>query len=330
MARWTFVETIKQTLDDILETRSETVLIGCGIGADGGFMKTTDGLLKKYDHKRIIDMPADGWGMIGCAIGIALSGQRPIVEISPELLLRGGLSQISMELTQIRFRSAGNQIAPLIIRVPYGATSNPEHLSFQISETLLTNLPGIRIVVPSGAADERALLMAAIAQHDPVIVLEPLPLYFGASSLVPDETPTTALERAVVEREGADLSIITFGAAVSRCLEAASRLNDKKIGCEVVNVRSLSPCDEETILGTLKKTGHVLIVHDSKCYCGFGAEISAILAERGTDYIQAPIKRLGGLDVPAGDRYLTITIPSAEQISAAAGELMQFNDSQSS
>ncbi len=299
MALKSNLEAIRDTIDQLMAEDESVMLMGEDV-EEGGVFRATEGLLKKYGPQRIMDTPLAESSIVGVSIGASLNGMRPIAEIQFADFILPAVNQIISEAAKFRYRSAGDWSCPLVIRAPYGGGIHGGLYHSQSLEQLFTHQPGLKVVAPCTPYDMKGLLRAAVRDPDPVIYFEHKRTYRLIRGEVPDEPYEIPIGKAEIRREGDDLTVFSYGLAMHMCLEAAEAVaNEDGVQCAVVDLRTLLPLDRETILETAKATGKVLIVHEDNLTCGLGGEIAALIAEHAFDYLDGPIMRLGGPDVPA-------------------------------
>jgi 2-oxoisovalerate dehydrogenase E1 component beta subunit len=324
MATKTVLEGVRDALYNEMARDERVFIMGEDVGPRGNVFRITDGFLDKFGRQRVVDTPLAEASIVGVAIGAAMAGMRPVAEIQFADFIYPAFNQIVGEAAKVRYRSAGGNTCPLVIRTPYGGGVRGA-LSHSVSvEALFYHVPGLKIVVPSTPADAQGLLTSAIRDEDPVMVLEHKKTYRLVKGEVPDGDFTVPIGKAAIAREGKDLSIITYGLMRHLALEAADILAKDGIDAEVLDLRSVRPMDKEAIIATATKTRRVLILHEDQKFGGVGAEIAAIIAEEALFELDAPIKRLCGPDVPAmgyAKEYEEAFMPNVERISAAMREL---------
>jgi 2-oxoisovalerate dehydrogenase E1 component beta subunit len=255
--------------------------------------------MDEFGQDRVIDTPLAESAIVGIAIGMALHGLLPVAEIQFADFIHQAFDQIVSEAARIRYRSNGDFGVPLVIRTPCGGGIHGALYHSQSIEAFYAHVPGLKVVMPSTPADAAGLLRSALRDPDPVLFLEHKKTYRAVKGEVPEGAYQTPIGRADVKREGDDLSVITYGYEVHRCLDAAARLAEEGVSVEVVDVRTLAPLDTETILGSVRKTGKAIVVYEDNRTYGAGAEIVATIAEEAMFDLDAPIVRIGGPDVPA-------------------------------
>jgi len=318
MTELNIVQAINRTLRDAMREDPNVLLLGEDIGVNGGVFRATDGLIKEFGAERVIDTPLSETGIIGTAIGMALYGLKPIAEIQFLDFIYPAFDQIVSELAKFRYRSGGQYPAHVVIRSPYGGGIKGGLYHSQSTEAYFCHTAGIKVVVPSTPADARGLLWSAIDDPDPVLFLEPKRIYRSLTGEVPDGSDRVPFGRARFVREGSDVSLFAYGAMVPPCVEAAEALSKEGISAEVVDLRSLVPLDEAAVFESVGKTGRAVVVHEAARFCGFGAEIAALLAEKALYSLKAPVARVTGFDTPFPYALENVYLPNAERIAHAA------------
>ena len=297
MARLNIVEAIDQALQQEMQADPWMVIMGEDVGKDGGVFRVTDGLSERFGTDRVIDTPLAESGIVGMAIGMAIAGYHPVAEIQFFGFSYPAYDQLVSHASRMRNRSRGALTVPLVVRMPYGGGIRALEHHSESMEAVYAHVPGLKVVIPSDPYQAKGLLLASIRDPDPVIFLEPARIYRAIKTEVPDAPYVIPLGKAEVMREGSDITVVTWGAHVRTCKEAAARLEaDGRYSVEVVDVRSLSPFDHETVVSSVKKTGRAVVVHEAPRTGGFGAEISAQIAERAILSLKAPVRRVTGFD----------------------------------
>lgn len=315
MAVKTMVEAIRETLADEMERDERIVLIGEDVGKLGGVFRATDGLQARFGADRVVDMPLAEGVIVGSGIGLAMSGLRPVVEIQFLGFGHQAFHQIGQQVARLRYRSQGRFAIPMVIRAPFGGGVRTPELHSDAFEALYAHAPGLKVVAPSTAYDARGLLTAALETDDPVLYLEPLKGYRLSRDEVPNERYTVPIGKAAVVREGTDVTLIAWSAAVGLATRAAEDLAAQGVSAQVVDLRSLVPLDTETIAQAVSSTGRAVIVHEAPLTGGFGGELAATIQQECFYDLQAPILRITAPDTPyplAGveDSY----VPSQERV----------------
>ena len=319
MARLNMVQAINLALKQEMERDKDVVLIGEDVGKDGGVFRITEGLLEKFPD-RIFDTPLAESSIIGTAIGMAAYGLKPVAEIQFMGFIYACIEQLFSHASRIRSRSRGRYSCPMVVRTPYGLGIKPPELHSESTEALFCHMPGIKVVVPSSPYNAKGLLISAIRDPDPVVFLEPTRLYRLIKEEVPETEYTIPLGKARVMQEGKEITVLAWGSMLHRVLECVEGFD-----AEVIDLMCLSPYDEETILNSVKKTGRVVIVHEATRNCGFGAELSAFIAEEAMLNLKSPIMRVTGLDavIPMA-RLEDYYAPSKEKIIAALKKVLEY------
>ncbi|HUU52963.1 MAG: alpha-ketoacid dehydrogenase subunit beta [Candidatus Aminicenantaceae bacterium] len=319
------VQALNLALEQEMLRDERVVLLGEDVGVDGGVFRVTEGLLQKFGDARVIDTPLAESGIIGAAIGMAVYGLRPIAEIQFMGFVFSGFNQIVSHAARLRNRSRGRFTVPIVIRMPYGAGVKALELHSESTEALFCHIPGLKVVVPSSPFDAKGLLIASIRSDDPVIFLEPKKLYRAGRQDVPENDYEIPLGTAKVVREGEGLTIICWGAMVPQAQEAADAVEKEEIFPEIIDLRTLSPLDHETIIQSVQHTGRALIVHEAPKTCGLGAEIAALINEKALLNLEAPVLRITGQDIvvplPKSEDYY---YPSPARIVRGIKKTMEF------
>jgi 2-oxoisovalerate dehydrogenase E1 component beta subunit len=296
LAKITMVEAIAMAHGWEMEHDASVVVIGQDVGANGGVFRATAGLQERFGKQRVQDTPLAEATIAGMSVGMATHGLKPVAEIQFMGFMYPALDQIVNHMTRMRCRTRGRLTCPVVMRMPHGGGIHaPEHHS-ESTEALLCHIPGLRVVCPSSPARAYGLLLAAIRDPDPVIFLEPVRLYRAMRQEVPDDGRALPLDAGFILREGDDVTIVTWGATTLETLRAATELDARGIGAEVIDLATLSPIDSDTILESVAKTGRLVIAHEAARNAGVGAEIAALVCEHGLYDLQAPIQRVTGYD----------------------------------
>jgi pyruvate dehydrogenase E1 component beta subunit len=296
MAKRNMVEAINLGLMQEMERDSSVLILGEDVGKEGGVFRVTEGLQIKFGPERVVDTPLAESGIVGVALGMALKGLKPIAEIQFEGFLPPAMDQIISHISRIRTRSRGRYTCPLVIRSPYGGGIHaPEHHS-DSPEALFAHIPGIKVIIPSTPYDAKGLIVEAIRDPDPVLFLEPKRIYRAIREEVPDEDYSVPIGKARVVREGKDVTVISWGAMVREVILAAERIEKEGIDIEIIDLRTISPMDEDTFLDSVRKTGRAVIVHEAPRTCGLGAEIIARINEKALLSLETPVERVTGFD----------------------------------
>lgn len=320
------MQAIHEALDQKLADDRRVMLTGEDIGVNGGVFRATEGLFDKYGKERVVDTPLAEAGLIGSAIGLALNGFVPVVEIQFLAFIYPGFEQLITHAARMRYRTRGQYNVPLVIRTPYGAGIRGPELHSESVEAFFVHTPGLKVVVPSNPYDAKGLLISAIEDPDPVVFLEPARIYRAFKAEVPEEMYRIPLGKANIVREGTDVTLISWGAMMRVALEAARQLEQEKgWSCEVIDLRSLYPLDRDAIAASVKKTGRALIVHEAQKTAGVGAEIVSLINDEALMYLRAPIQRITGFDVPVPQFSLEdVYVPTVERVRAGIATAIQF------
>lgn len=299
MAEMTMIDAIRQAMDDEMARDENVFIVGEDVGKRGGVFRATVGLFDKYGGERVIDSPLAELSIVGVGIGAALYGMRPICEIQFADFIYPAFNQIVSEAAKMCYRSNGEWTVPMVIRAPYGGGIGGGLYHSQSVEAFFAHIPGLKVVIPSNPYDAKGLLKAAVRDPNPVIYLEPKKGYRLIRGEVPEGDYTVPIGPAKVTRQGSDLTVYAYGMMHYYTLQAAEKLAGEGVDVEVVDLRTLYPVDRQTILESVSKTGKALIVHEDNLTGGYGGEIAAIIAEEAFTYLDAPVRRLCGPDVPA-------------------------------
>lgn len=299
MATMTFIEAVRTTLAEEMRRDASTIVLGEDVGVGGGVFRATEGLQAEFGADRVMDTPLTEAMIVGTSIGAAANGLRPIAEIQFADFIFPAFNQIVSEAAKIRYRSNNAFGCPMTIRAPYGGGVHGALYHSQSVEAYFTHVPGLKVVIPSTPYDVRGLLRSAIRDDDPVLFFEHKKMYRSVRGDVPDGDYTVPLGRAAITRPGSQVTVVAYGLMAHYALEAADAVAEEGISVEVLDVRTLRPLDRETLLNSVRKTGKCLVVHEDSKFGGYGAEIAAIVAEEAFDYLDGPVMRVAGPEVPA-------------------------------
>lgn len=325
MAKMNLVQAINFALMQEMERDRKIIVMGEDVGVDGGVFRVTEGLLGKFGENRVFDTPLAEAGIIGCAIGMAVRGFRPVVEFQFEGFSFPAYDQIINHAARIRNRSRGRFTCPIMMRSPYGGGVRALEHHSESPETLYAHIPGLNVVIPSNPYDAKGLIASILEGEDPCYFFEPKRLYRAFKQDVPEERYTIPIGKARVVREGKDVSIITYGPMVRVCEEAAENLMQRNINCEIIDLRTISPMDTDAIINTVRKTGRCVIVHEAPRSFGAAAEIIARINEKALLDLKAPIKRVTAYDVTTPlPKLEDFFFPDAGKVVRAVDELMNF------
>ncbi len=325
MAKLTIVEAINLALKQEMAKDSRVIVLGEDVGKDGGVFRVTQGLLERFGEDRVVDTPLSESGIIGMSIGMAVYDLRPVAEIQFEGFAYAAMEQLACHAGRIRTRSRGRFHCPMVVRVPYGGGIRaPEHHS-ESNETFFIHIPGIKVVVPSSPYEAKGLLISALRDPDPVVFMEPKRIYRAMREEVPEEEYLIPLGQSRVALEGHDVTLIAWGAMLQQALQAATLMGERGIRSEVVDLRTLSPLDTETLIESVKKTKRAVVVHEAPLTCGFGAEIVARINEKALVYLEAPVERVSGYDtimpLPKLEQHY---LPNAQKLAQAIDRVVNF------
>ena len=336
MAQMNMIEAIRSGMDVLMDKDPNVVILGEDVSYFGGVFRCTDGLQRKCGEHRVIDAPIAEGGIIGTAIGMGLNGLRPIAEIQFADYIYPGFDQVVSELARIRYRSGGDFFSPVTIRTPCGGGIRGGQTHSQSPEAIFTHISGIKVVMPSNPYDAKGLLISSVESDDPVVFFEPKRIYNGPFDGDPDkpavpwtshpkgEVPrgyyTVPLGVAEVVEEGSELTIITYGTLV-HVAQAAARLVG--VDAEVIDVRTLSPLDTDTLIESVKKTGRCMIAHEATRYSGFGAELVTTVQEACFYHLEAPVERVAGWDTPYPHAFEWQYFPGQKRLAAGIRKVME-------
>ncbi len=325
MAEITLVEAVRLALARAMQEDERVLVLGEDVGVDGGVFRATDGLLARFGETRVFDTPLAEGGLAGLSVGLGAQGFRPVTEFQFMGFIYPAIDQVLNHAGRLRNRTRGRLSCPIVLRAPYGGGIHaPEHHS-ESTEALFAHIPGIRVVIPSSPARGYGLLLAAIRDPDPVVFLEPKRVYRAFKEEVADDGMAAPLDRCFTLREGSDVTLVSWGAALVETQAAAETLADEGINAEVIDVATLKPLDFDTIARSVERSGRCVIVHEAAYTGGFGAEIAARLADRSLVNLLAPVKRVTGYDtvmpLPRLEHYY---LPSERRILEAVHQVMEY------
>lgn len=325
MAQKTMIQAITSALDLELADDKNVLIFGEDVGKNGGVFRATEGLQAKHGEDRVFDTPLAESGIGGLSIGLALEGFRPVPEIQFFGFVFETMDSIAGQMSRTRYRMGGTRNMPITIRAPFGGGVHTPELHSDNFEGMITQIPGIRVVVPSNPYDAKGLLISAIRSNDPVLYLEHMKLYRSFREEVPDESYTVPLDKAAVVTEGTDVSIITYGAMVREAIKAAENLAKENIKAEVIDLRTIAPLDVATIITSVEKTGRVVIVQEAQKQAGVGAQVASEISERAVLSLEAPIARVSAPDTPFPFGQAEATwLPNATDIENKVKEVINF------
>lgn len=316
---------VTQALENELEEDQTVVVYGEDVGLEGGVFRATVGLQKKFGEKRVFDSPLAESAIVGTAIGMAINGLKPVVELQFMGFSYPAFNQIVNHVSRMRNRSRGRYNLPMVIRMPYGGGIRALEHHSESTEAMYAQIPGLKVVIPSTPYDAKGLLIAAIRDPDPVLFLEPKRIYRAFKQDVPEESYELPIGKAKIVKEGKDVTIVAWGAMVRDTQAAMDMVKDKGIDPELIDLRTISPIDRETIIESVKKTGRIIIVHEAPKTLGLGAEIMAIVNEKAFLYLEAPPTRVTGFDtifpLAKGENHY---MPTPERIAKTIEEVVRY------
>jgi pyruvate dehydrogenase E1 component subunit beta len=326
MRKLTMVGAINLALLQEMERDDDVVVLGEDVGVDGGVFRVTDGLLKKFGEQRVIDTPLAEGAIVGMAVGMAIYGLKPIPEMQFSGFAFQAFHQVENHAARYRARTRGRYHIQLVLRMPYGGGVRALEHHSESEEAYYAHTPGLKVVIPSGPRNARALLVSAIRDPDPVVFMEPKALYHAVKEEVPEAEETWPIGKARIARPGEALTLIAYGAMLGKCLAAADRLKEEDgAEIEVIDLLSVSPMDTETIAASVGKTGRAVVAHEAQRNCGVGAEIVARIVERAFLQLQAPVRRVTAYDIVyPGFAREAGWLPDVERILGAVRETLAF------
>jgi 2-oxoisovalerate dehydrogenase E1 component beta subunit len=294
----TFIESIRETLADEMRRDESVIVLGEDVGKKGGVFLATDGLWAEFGDDRVIDTPLSESMIVGASIGAAVNGLRPIAEIQFADFIHPAFNQLVSEAARMRYRSNNGYAVPMVVRAPFGGGVHGALYHSQSVEAFFSHVPGLKVVIPSTPYDARGLLRSSVRDDDPVLFFEHKKMYRSVRGEVPDKDYVVPLGKAAITHPGTQVTVVAYGLMAHYALEAADRVEDDGISVEVVDIRTLRPLDKETLIGSVRKTGKCLVVYEDNRFGGYGAEIAAIVADEAFDYLDGPVRRIAGPDVP--------------------------------
>lgn len=326
MALMNMAKAINLALFEAMDRDDKVIVMGEDVGPDEGVFRITEGLYNKFGDKRVLDTPLAESGIMGTAIGMAIYGLRPVCEMQFSGFDYYAFHQLECHASRFRNRTRGRVTVPVVMRAPYGGGIRALEHHSESREAIYAHTPGLKVVIPSGPRNARALLHSAIQDPDPVIYYEPKAVYRLFKEEVPDTMETLPIGQAQVVRKGKDITLVSYGASLRATLEAAEMLEEEDgVQAEVIDLLTISPMDATLIIESVKKTGRAVVVHEGPRTCGLGAEVVARINEAALLYLEAPIKRVTGFDVPipyfSKERFF---LPDPERVLAASRETLSF------
>lgn len=324
MPVYNIIQAVNDALRLEMRRDQRIVVLGEDVGKFGGVFRATSGLQEEFGVERVFDTPLSEGGIIGAAIGMALYGLRPVPEIQFADFIFPAFDQIVNELAKFRYRSGGEYPCKVVIRTPYGGGIRGGHYHSQSPEAYFAHTPGLKVVIPSNPYDAKGLLLSAMRDEDPVLFLEPKRVYRASRGEVPEGEYTVPLGQAKIVREGKGVTVLCYGSMLHTVLEAVDKHGGAEHDPEIVDLRTLVPLDTETMLESVRKTGRVVVVYEAPKTCGYGAELSAIIAEKALLHLEAPIARVAGLDTPFPYTLELEYLPSPERVAKAIADTARF------
>ena len=327
MREITYAQAINEAMSEEMRSDKNLIFMGEDIGVYGGAFGVSKGMFEEFGEKRVLDTPISELGITGCAVGASMTGLRTIVEIMFSDFLTLAMDQLANQAAKNTFQFGGQGSVPMVLRAPGGSGTGAAEQHSQSLEAWVAHVPGLKVVIPSTPYDAKGLLKTAIRDNNPVVFLEQKLLY-RTKGEVPEieEDYAISLGKADVKRKGKDATIVTYGRMVQRSLKVAEDMANEGVDIEVIDIRSLVPLDKECLINSAKKTGKVLVVHEACQTGGFGGELVSVIVDSDAFfYLDAPVKRLGGLDVPIpyNPGLEAQVVPTEEKITAALKELLQ-------
>jgi 2-oxoisovalerate dehydrogenase E1 component beta subunit len=324
MSQMNMVQAINDGLRHEMRRDGRVVVLGEDVGKVGGVFRVTQGLWDEFGDDRVVDTPLSEGGIIGTAIGMALFGLLPVPEIQFADFIFPAYDQIVSELAKLRWRSGGEYPAKMVVRTPVGGGIRGGLYHSQSPESLFIHVAGLKVVCPSNPHDAKGLLLASIRDPDPVLFFEPKRIYRAAKGEVPEGDYTVPIGKAALVREGADVTLLAWGAMLYEAVAAADEAKKQGIACEIVDLRTLWPVDVDTIIASVQKTGRLVVVHEAPRTCGFGAELVSLVTERAFDRLEAPPVRVCGFDTPFPYTLEMDYLPLAHRILPAVVETVRY------
>src|SRR5690625_3960022 len=325
MAQMTMIQAITDAMRIELARDENVLVFGEDVGQNGGVFRATEGLQEEFGEDRVFDTPLAESAIGGLAIGLSIEGFRPVPEIQFFGFVYEVMDSINGQMSRLRYRSGGTQNAPITIRSPFGGGVQTPELHADSLEGLIAQQPGIKVVIPSTPYDAKGLLISAIRENDPVLFLEHMKLYRSFRGEVPEGEYTIDLGKADVKREGKDVTLIAYGAMVHTCLKAAEELEKQNIDAEVVDLRTISPLDIETIISSVEKTNRAIVVQEAQRQAGVAANVAAEIQERAILHLEAPVLRVTAPDtVYPFAAAESIWLPNHNDVIQKVNEVMNF------
>ena len=326
MAKLNMVQAINLALRQEMEQDDSVVILGENVGLDGGVFRVTDGLIQQFGEQRVMDTPLAESGIVGTSIGMAIAGMKPVSEMQFSGFSYLIIPQLEGHASRLRSRTHGQLSAPIVVRMPYGGGVRALEHHSESREALYALMPGVKVVIPSGPRNARALMVAAIRDPDPVIFMEPKRSYRAFREEVPDQEEVGVIGKAEIVQPGDDITVISWGAMMRPTLTAVQQVaKERGVGIELIDLLTMSPLDNDAIINSVRKTGRAVIVQEAPKTLGMSSEIVTRINDQALMYLEAPVKRVTGFDVVTPyfgreQHYL----PDADRIAAAIGETLDF------
>jgi pyruvate/2-oxoglutarate/acetoin dehydrogenase E1 component len=319
------VQAVNDGLKSIMREDDSVLVLGEDVGPKGGVFLATEGLTSEFGEERCFDTPLSEDGIVGVGVGMAMNGLKPVCEIQFQDFIFPAFDQIVSEAAKMRYRSGGQYTVPMVIRTPYGGGIRGGLYHSQSGEAYFAHTAGLKVVIPSTPYDAKGLLISSILDPDPVIFMEPKALYRAFREEVPEGVYTVDLSKTREVTPGGDAVIFCYGAMVPVATEAARRVKESRNkDVRVVDLRTLMPLDEESVLQAARDCGRVVIVQEAPRFCGYGSEISALIAEHAVETLEAPIRRVAGFDTPFPNTLENYYLPDARRVTDAVEEVLDF------
>ncbi len=320
----TLVDAINEALYQEMERDDRVVCLGEDVGLNGGVFRVTDGLQKRFGADRVVDTPLAESGIMGTSIGLAMGGMRPIPEIQFEGFMGPAYDQLTNHAARYRTRSRGAITVPMTVRVPVGGGIHAPELHSDSPEAIYAHTPGLKVLMPSTPYDAKGLLLSAIRDPDPVVFFEPKRVYRSYREQIPEDDYTIPIGQAKIVSEGTDITVVSWGASVFECLAALDKLPED-VSAELIDLRTIYPIDQDTIIQSVLKTGRCVIVHEAPKTCGMGAELSSIIQEHCFLHLKAPVQRVAGFDTVMPYYKLELEyLPNAERVGEAIVQTLSY------
>ncbi|WP_137598159.1 alpha-ketoacid dehydrogenase subunit beta [Paucilactobacillus kaifaensis] len=325
MAKKSYIQAITDGLDIVLNEDPKTLIFGEDVGKNGGVFRTTQGLQEKYGEDRVFDTPLAESGILGLSIGLGLTGWRPIPEIQFMGFTFEAVDSIAGQMARTRFRFGAEKNLPITIRTPFGGGTHTAEMHADNLENFFTGIPGLRVVTPSNPYDAKGMVISAVENNDPVLFMENLKLYRSMKDDIPDDKYTVPLDTAKVVQEGTDVTVVAYSAEVNESLKVAEKLAKENISVEVVDLRSLSPIDTDTVFASVEKTHKVVVVQEAQKMAGVGAQVASAISEQAIMSLDAPIGRVAAPNsVYPFAQAENVWIPAADDIEAKVREVLEY------